>query len=334
MEASKPAIIILAHSRTDHLQRVLAAAQQSESFDRHNLIVIVDESAPEVQEIISNPPVPDMVLLVRPAPEDTPMKRINRSLSLSLDLAFGRMKAPHVIVLDDDIVVSPIFLRFVENCHRQYRKNPLFRGINGWSATEDEMHSSDEVQRISRINYGYGWGWSISSRQFENIRSIFNHSKAGNFAPDWLFEQYLRTGFMVNPRQSLIQNIGFDKTATHTNSDTARQLGKLIDTSFGRNLHSAEKLNRPFELSREPFPWASWSPCIEFDRLNPWEKVALIFLSKLIWNTLRAQLMTDGVISLRFEALGSRLRRIRRRFPTTPIDLSSEAVEEDKGLQT
>lgn len=320
MEASRPTVIILAHSRTDHLRRVLAAAQQSEGFDKHNLIVIVDESAPDVQKIISNPPVPEMVLLVRPAPEDAPMKRINRSLSLGLDLAFGRMKAPHVVVLDDDVVVSPIFLQFVANCHQQFQNHPLFRGVNGWSAVGIEGNRPNHAQRISRINYGYGWGWSISARQFEKVRAVLRHAKVSELAPDWLLEQYLRTGFMVNPYLSLIQNIGFDRTATHTTLDTAGQLGKLIDTSYRLNNHSANSLARGFEVSREAFPWAPWSPCIEFDRLGLGQKVRLILLNIIIWNTLRAQLMTAGPVSRRLERLGFRLRRIRRRFPTTPID--------------
>jgi GR25 family glycosyltransferase involved in LPS biosynthesis len=324
MEMSKPVIIVLAHRRVSHLKEVLSAVRNAEKFDKHNLIVMVDESSPEVLELLRGLPFPDFLLSTRPAPEDSALKKIGRSLAIGLDLAFGRLNAPYVVVLDDDIVVSPIFLSFVERCHRDFSRNFLFRGVNGWSVIELEPGFEDSCLSISRINYGYAWGWSISLREFNRVKKFLNNPRMEESAPDWLFEPYLRTGFMVNPVGSLVKNIGFDETATHTKSPGDSVLGSLIQRSFDSHNHASDTLSRPFDFSLRHFPWHQAVPCIEFERLNPLERFLLLGLNRLIWSVLRASLLTRGPLANVLQKFEKRLRRARKKFP---VSLAEGLVE-------
>lgn len=255
---------------------------------------MVDEGSSAVTQVVLDELTPDSLVLTDSGNGLEPLAKINQSLRIGLALAFEVYSAPYVIVLDDDIVVSRDFLSFVELAHLQFGGKPFFRGVNGWSAASRDAAVSNPLNRIVRTNYGYAWGWSVSAKSYDRAKKLISHKDTLGLAPDWVWEDLLRTGYMVNPAFSRIRNIGFDSTATHTQGREVEELGRRIDQSFssaqGRTLNRFATLT----LSLEPFPWGSWRPCIVWDRLNMIEKFSLLLLTNFRYQVRLLKLRANG----------------------------------------
>jgi len=159
-----------------------------------------------------------------------------------------------VIVLEDDIVTSQYFLKYMNDALKLYEKEPAVMEISGYMP-EIERAGLGET---AFLRFADCWGWAtwrdawsyfeqdpeklISSCTREDIKNInFDDStdiwqqvvdnKEGRlhtWAIFWHVAVVLRNGLMLAPTQSLTQNIGMDATGEHCGIETAYHT-KLYD---------------------------------------------------------------------------------------------------------
>lgn len=156
----------------------------------------------------------------------------------SLSREYGR-----VIVLEDDLLTSPDFLRFMnqglslyENdtavasihgyayptCNREIIPESYFlRGADCWGwATWDrawqhfEQDGSKLLRRLERARLGHCFDFDGNSSY---VRMLRNQTKGRNdsWAIRWHASAFLDNMLTLCPRESLVINIGFDNSGTH-----------------------------------------------------------------------------------------------------------------------
>lgn len=150
------------------------------------------------------------------------------------------------VILEDDCVPHPDFLRFAREALEQYRGNTRVMHVSG-----DRSMPVSIVQDWSYcfVRYPHSWGWATWRRAWRHYESdmaswkaIVDASQESHVFPDederavwvpifnrlafedepdswawrWAASCIVRDGLTVQPLTNLVTNIGFGATATHT----------------------------------------------------------------------------------------------------------------------
>jgi acid phosphatase family membrane protein YuiD len=224
--SKKQVILVLCYRRTYHLAQVISALESAYLIESFTVIFVVQDPIESVVEVINSSSIQNKLIIETNGMNYTSSAQaINGNLAIGFEYAFGTLAADYVVVLEDDIVISQDGLCFFQQAFNSNIINKKFRGVNGFSK---EVDTSDAQNAYIRLNYGLGWGWAIHKRTYRKLSKYWDGSENEHW--DFIFEPYIRTGFVINPIRSRIINIGFDETATHTSGN--QELGNEIENSF------------------------------------------------------------------------------------------------------
>lgn len=142
-----------------------------------------------------------------------------------------------VIVMEDDLVTSPIFLSYMNDALTLYEHEDQVMQISGHIAHVPEFSEREEALFVPFIT-SWGWGtWARAWRHFDplaqgwekirgdrTLRNRFNldghfdyttlleqqmNGKVDSWAIRWYLSVFSRNGVALFPPQSLVRNIGF-----------------------------------------------------------------------------------------------------------------------------
>lgn len=150
-------------------------------------------------------------------------------------------KHSKIIVVEDDMILSPIFLDFMNRSLTEYRLNRDIWHISGWSYPID-IKNEENLFFWNTMNC-WGWAtWEDRWKSFEknpeklirnwstqkinsfdlNDSGVFwqqvidNHlKKIDTWAIFWYATIFENDGLCLNPSNSLVQNVGLDGSGTH-----------------------------------------------------------------------------------------------------------------------
>jgi GT2 family glycosyltransferase len=156
------------------------------------------------------------------------------------------------IVLEDDLLTSPYFLRFMNEALDRYQNNVQVMQISGHMFPADIPAQTDAVF----LPMTTSWGWATWQRAWQGfdpaaagyetlkrdrtLRRRFNLDGSYNYfgmleqqlrgeidswAIRWYLTVFLRGGLTLFPKKSLVENMGFDGSGTHCGAD--RPVGPL-----------------------------------------------------------------------------------------------------------
>lgn len=152
-----------------------------------------------------------------------------------------------VIVLEDDLLVSPYFLEYMNHFLELYEKDISVASIHGYVYPLSNFNNLPETFFIKGADC-WGWGtWKRAWDCFETDGSIllqrilqnglkkefdFDNSypytrmlleqtigKNNSWAIRWYASAFLNNMYTLYPRESLVQNIGMDNSGTHCSSN-------------------------------------------------------------------------------------------------------------------
>ena len=154
------------------------------------------------------------------------------------------------IVLEDDCLPSNSFFKFCEKYLRIYENNPKVGIISGNNFFEDIEAESE----CFFSEFPFIWGWAAWSSTWKNHREHFkdNFSQKKKFLHDdfkvrfnilynaklavdkkintwdyqFIYSLYFNKQLTLIPRLNLVQNIGFNDNATHTDKSNSKLLSK------------------------------------------------------------------------------------------------------------
>lgn len=147
-----------------------------------------------------------------------------------------------VIVMEDDLVVSPYFLDFMNDGLNLYEQSPNIYSISGHMFPLDFEQKESQVSLLPYIST---WGWATWKSRWEiftlemphkdflkNNTYLKNRFNIGDYdytgmldftdnswGIKWYYSIFIRGGLNVFPTRTLVNNIGFDGTGTNGNPD-------------------------------------------------------------------------------------------------------------------
>ena len=156
-----------------------------------------------------------------------------------------------VIVIEDDLVVAPTFLRYMNASLARYRDHPGVMQVSGYMFPAEAGADTDSF--FLPFTTSWGWGtWARAWRDFDldmsglaklsadgNLRGQFNlggtydyygmllkqlRGEVDSWAIRWYLSVFLKGGLTLYPARTLVRNIGFDGSGTHCS-----------DENFGQN---------------------------------------------------------------------------------------------------
>jgi hypothetical protein len=236
-------VIVFAYLRADHLRRSISSLQANAEARDTDLTVFCDAPRrPEQRAQVQA--VRDYVDSLTGFRSITRVYRThNLGLARSVIDGVSQTLATHqqVIVLEDDLVVSPFFLRYMNDGLQRYRDDPRVASIHGYSYPTPE--------RLPQTFFLTGadcWGWATWSRAWAHfepdgakllrelrarrLTSQFDFDnrfpyvqmledqiagRNSSWAIRWHAAAFLQGLLTLYPGRSLVHNIGNDSSGTH-----------------------------------------------------------------------------------------------------------------------
>jgi hypothetical protein len=259
-------IALFVFNRVHHTQMCLEALVENEGFAESRLFIFSDGPRSEAERVA--------VEGVRRVVRSFELPNANAGLAKSIMAGVSELVARFgkVIVLEDDLVTSQYFLRFMNTGIRRYADTEQVFQIAGYiPPIECPPTGTDAVF----LPFSTSWGWATWKRAwdrfakdphdgFERLRRsrelrrrfdldgayywLLRRSMRGrgdSWAIHWYLTIFLSQGLVLFPVRSLVTNIGFDDSGVHR--------GRIKGDSATANLESHRPLERmPSGLAVDP----------------------------------------------------------------------------------
>lgn len=242
-------IVVFGYNRPNHLRQTLGHLAQADGALQSDLWLFCDGPKPgsdparieAVRSVAFDPAWTKRFKSVR-----VEVSRVNKGLAQSIigGVTLVMAEAGHAIVVEDDLLVAPDFLRFMNDCLEFYRNDPKVGSITGFSPLAQlPVGYPHDVIAIPR-NSSQGWAtwadrwqevdWSAHDAQkiWEDplLRRRLNAAgsdranrllrQLGGQIDSWSIRfglwQIMTDRITIYPRQNRILNIGYDGTGVHS----------------------------------------------------------------------------------------------------------------------
>lgn len=250
VEPAPAPIALFVHRRPDHTRKVLESLRGNPEAVSSPLYVYSDGprnptealAVQEVRDLCRDIPGFASVVLVE---RDT-----NLGLADSVITGVTEVCSRHgrVIVLEDDLVVSPFFLSYMNEALRRYAEDERVMQISGHQFPVLPPAEGDAVFLPMTTSWGWAtWdrAWRTFDREMKGLARLeqdrtlrhrfdlegaypyFNMLRAqwrgevDSWAIRWWLTVFLAGGWALFPARTLVRNIGFDGTGRHCEAGAA-----------------------------------------------------------------------------------------------------------------
>jgi hypothetical protein len=238
-------IVLFVYNRPWHTQRMIEALQENELANKSELFIYADnakrgDNSQQVQGVRD---------YIKTIDGFKRIKIIERSKNwgLSASIIDGVTSVLNeygkVIVLEDDHITSPYFLKFMNDALEFYKDEPKVWHVSGWNYPID-MDSFDEVF-LWRLMNCWGWAtwadkWQYFEKDTKKLMREFSRGDIKKFNLDgaenvwfqvvlnkykytdtwavyWYATIFKNQGLCLNPVKSFVRNIGHDGSGNNCN---------------------------------------------------------------------------------------------------------------------
>jgi len=242
-------IVLFTYNRPWHTRQIIDALQKNELARESELFVYSDEakddharkSVDEVRAYLDNISGFKKITIIK--------RDKNWGLANSIIDGVSQIvkKYGSIIVLEDDIVTSPYFLKFMNEALKFYENEKKVWHVSGWNYPI-QSNSLDDVFLWRGMNC-WGWAtwadrWKYYEKNIELTLSEFTkedikrfnldgatknfwsqitdnkNKKINTWAIFWYATIFKNSGLCLNPTQTLVENIGHDASGTNCNFNT------------------------------------------------------------------------------------------------------------------
>ena len=265
MSQSAP-IVLFAYKRPEHTRRTVEALKANPGADRSELYLFSDgpkneadrEAVDEVRSYLRT-----VTGFARVQLEESP---VNRGLAESVIHGVSEIvsRFGRAIVLEDDMVTSPVFLDFMNQALNRFESDERIAAVHGYTIPLPPG-TPDYFLRPGADC----WGWAVWERSWKLFRSDAGElyrelrgrrltrefdgpgrfpyckmlrdqarGKVDSWAIRWRASVFLANAFTLQSGRPLLDNIGGDRSGTHC---------REVDSGF-------PLWNTPIPVDREPLP--------------------------------------------------------------------------------
>lgn len=239
-------IILFVYNRLEHTKKTVDALKQNKLASDSLLFIFSDgnkserdrKSVEEVRSFISTISGFDEIKII--------LREKNLGLANSVISGVSEVinKYEKAIVLEDDIVTSPYFLKFMNEALEFYKDDNRIFSVSGYNFPIKIPASYQYKIYISPRPSSWGWAtwkdrwekvnWENSEYEefIKDKKRILNFNMGGDdltrmlknqiagkinsWAIRWAFAHYLNNAFCLFPVRSFANNIGADRSGVHT----------------------------------------------------------------------------------------------------------------------
>lgn len=179
-----------------------------------------------------------------------------------------------VIVLEDDLIVSNDYLRYMNEALKYYRNDPQIGAVTGFSYKLKSLRKYKKDIYIARTGNCWGWGtwkgiWNqvdwevvdyerfrndkVSRMKFDTIQHGIStmldsqmEGKIDSWAVRWDYHFWKNSLLTVYPTKSRIRHEGYDEGATHCTAESSKAFS---NDSFG--MEKEEYILEPVEINEK-----------------------------------------------------------------------------------
>lgn len=254
MTTQRTAIVILAFNRPEHVKRLMATLERNPEFFDLPVLAFVDGPRDDNDSHL----VGEVAEILRQARAEgqVTQRSSNLGVAASVTSAVTAALSVHdrVIVLEDDLEVSPHFLKYMIDGLDFYEQDPRVASIHGYTIRTRDVPTPTYFLRGSDC-----WGWATWRRSWANYRHdagqmavelrerglekgftfsgrsnhlellrMADHGEVDSWAIRWHAATYLAGGLTLYPSKTLVRNGGMDGSGRHSgNTD-------IYDSDFSR----------------------------------------------------------------------------------------------------
>jgi hypothetical protein len=275
-------IVLFLYNRPEHTKLTLDALANNIEASESELFIYCDGLKPNSSENDQ-----DKIKAVRQiANEENRFKKVNvicrnENLGLANSIISGVTEIVNrfdrIIVLEDDIVVSPFFLKYMNYALDYYQDNDKIASIHGYSfpinnlpdfyflkgtdcwgwATWKRAWNYFEADgtvlfdKLIKSNKGFDFNF-YNSYDFLGMLSDQIQNKNDSWAIRWYASAYLKDMLTLFPGKTFVSNIGFDGSGTHSDSNDYYENNDLNDlkTFNFDTLHIEESTSAKIKISK------------------------------------------------------------------------------------
>jgi len=236
-------IVLFVYNRPDHTKQTVEALQKNELANESELFIYSDAPKNEIAQVKVNE-VREYIKNIDGFKKVTVIKR-EKNWGLANSIIDGVTKIVNeygkIIVLEDDLVTSPYFLKFMNEALEFYKDEKKVWHVSGWNYPIDTKEL-DDVFLWRLMNC---WGWATWADRWEHYEKdvdktinefskedikrfnidgqedffgqvIGNYEKKINtWAIFWYATIFKQNGLCLNPSQTFVENIGHDGSGVH-----------------------------------------------------------------------------------------------------------------------
>ena len=286
-------IVLFVYNRPQHTQQTVEALQKNELSSESELFIFADgpkvnateeqkEKIRQVREYIHKISGFKSVTICT--------KETNNGLANSVIAGATEIinKFGKVIVLEDDLVTSKYFLKFMNKALDFFENDERIFSISGYNYSSEILKIPSNYKKDIYLSYRHGstgWGtwknrwssvdWEVSDfKEFsENTESqqAFNRGgadmsemlkdqmegKIDSWAIRFDYSMSKRNKFNVRPVKSLVKHIGSDNTGTHSSKNDDKILFVNLDDNWLPKIEAVEpnkKILKNFHKIFDPPP--------------------------------------------------------------------------------
>ena len=269
-------IVLFVYNRPWHTQQTVEALQKNELASESELVIYADgakneegkENVDEVRRYIETVEGFRKVTIIKREKNWGLAESIIDGVT-SIVNSYGK-----IIVLEDDLVTSPYFLKFMNEALEMYKDEMKVASIHGY------IYPIEELPGTFFIRGADCWGWATWKRAWDifeedgakllsqvNSRGVQNDidfngnypyvkmlknqikSKNNSWAIRWYVSAFLKNMLTLYPGKSYIQNIGNDDSGTHCGSNDSFRVELNNKLELKRiNIQEDKKVRKKIEL--------------------------------------------------------------------------------------
>jgi len=262
-------IVLFVYNRPWHTRQTIEALQKNELAEESELFIYADaaknddgkESVNEVRRYIETIDGFKKVTIIKREKNWGLADSIIDGVT-SIVNRYGK-----IIVLEDDLVTSSYFLKFMNEALVKYEKEEKVYSVTGYSFSNDIDICSTYFLKITS---SWSWGtwkdkWHSFSREDKRLRDcfkdkyLFNYDNAYNYAGMakeqlkgnldswaiyWYASVFMKEGLTLYPAKSFVHNIGFDGSGVHCGVSNLKReyynfdyklMDDIVENSINRN---------------------------------------------------------------------------------------------------
>lgn len=281
-------IVVFVYNRLDHTKRLIESLSKNTLAKESMLYIFSDAAKKETdKEKIEAVRAYISALGDQNLFKSVSIRCADKNKGLANSVISGVTEVIHqhgkVIVLEDDLVVSPYFLTFMNQCLDKYETEKKVFSVSGFSRDIEYLHDLDIDMYFSCRAQSWSWGtwldrwdsvdWNVSDyKQFKynfEDRKRFNAGgndmssmldrqqcrKINSWAIRFCYAQFRQRGCTVQPKVTMVQNGGQDGSGTNCNF--VREFAELSKKSTWRlrEVEDDTEINVQLKRTRKKIPY-------------------------------------------------------------------------------